>query len=318
MAAPKDYKPPTLEEAERALYCIPADCPESEWSAVGMALASEFPTVHGFDLFNRWSATATTPGKYKPADTKSRWNGWTRKTGKTIASLFYTAKAYGYRPNPNAAPPSPEELARREREKAERDRQQQETEQHRKEEAAHAEQRAADLWAKAKPVTDAHGYLMRKGIEAHGLRLFRGNLSVAGMALDGCLMVPAVDLDGTVKSLQFIHPDIPGKDGKRNLPKAEIKGRFWRLGEFTDTGPVYIAEGPATAASIFEASGACTLCAFSAGNLEAVAVQIRQRYPKAHIILCPDNDPTGLKNAIQAARAVAGLVALPVFAGKLA
>ena len=146
------------------------------------------------------------------------------------------------------------------------------------------------------------------------MRVFRGNLTVAGMALDGCLMVPALDLDGTVRSLQFIHPDTPGKDGKRNLPKAEIKGRFWRLGDFTELGPVCIAEGPATAASIHEASGACTLCAFSAGNLEAVALQVRERYPRARIVLCPDNDPTGIKNATQATRAVAGFIALPIFA----
>jgi putative DNA primase/helicase len=310
MANAKDYPPPTLEEAMRALYCIPADCEEKEWSDTGMSLASEFPTT-GFPVFNDWSATA--PEKYDAADLKSRWKGWTRKRGKTIATLFYIAKRYGYRRDPNAAPPSSEELAKREREKTDRERQREETERREREETAHAEQRAADLWAVAQPAPDSHGYLLRKGIQAHGLRLFRGILKVAGMALDGCLMVPALDMGGTIRSLQFIHPDIPGKDGKRNLPKAEIKGRFWRLGEFSESGPVYIAEGPATAASIFEASEACTLCAFSAGNLEAVALQVRQGYPEARIILCPDNDPTGIKNATQAVRAVAGLIALPSF-----
>lgn len=309
MAHAKDYPPATLEEAERALWCIPANCPEEEWKDAGMALASEFPQA-GFPVFDRWSQSA--PDKYDASDLKSRWKGWTRKSGKTIKTLFYLAKRYGYRPNPNAAPPTPDELARRERERAERDRQRQEDERRHREEAAHAEQRAADLWAKAPPAPDSHGYLVRKGIQAHGLRLFRGNLEIAGMALDGCLMVPALDLDGAVKSLQFIHPDIPGKDGKRNLPKAEIKGRFWLLGAFSELGPVHIAEGPATAASIFEATGACTLCAFSAGNLETVAQRVRQSHPLARIVLCPDHDPTGIKNATRAAQAVAGFIALPV------
>jgi putative DNA primase/helicase len=298
-----------LEDVERALFCIPADCPEAEWSALGMALASEFPTVHGFDLFNRWSQGA--PEKYDAADLKSRWRRWTRGRGKTIATLFKIAREHGYRPDPSAAPPSPDEQARRERDRAERERQRQATEAEEREAAAHAEARAAELWAKARPAPASHGYLVRKGIEAHGLRLFRGNLEVAAMRLDGCLMVPAFDLDGTVKSLQFIHPATPGKDGKRNLPKASIKGRFWRLGEFAAAGRVYIAEGPATAASIHEATGECTLCAFSAGNLEAVAVQVRERYPAAVIVLCPDEDPTGIDHAHRAARAVAGLVARP-------
>jgi putative DNA primase/helicase len=307
---PKDFPPPTLDEIERALYCIPADCPEAEWSAVGMAVASEFPTGPGFDLFDRWSQTA--PEKYKAADLKSRWRRWTRGRGKTIATLFKIAREHGYRPNPNAPPPTAAELARREQERAERERQRRAAEAEEREAAAHAEARAAELWDKAPPAPASHGYLVRKGIEPHGLRLYRGNLEIAGMPVNGCLMVPALDLDGAVKSLQFIHPDIPGKDGKRNLPKASIKGRFWRLGEFTAAGPVYIAEGPATAASIHEATaGACTLCAFSAGNLEAVAVQVRERYPAAVIVLCPDEDPTGLDHARRAARAVAGLVARP-------
>lgn len=309
MAAAKDYPPPTLEDAERALFHIPADCPEAEWSAVGMALASEFPGAAGLAVFDRWSQTA--PEKYDAADLKSRWRRWTRGRGKTIATLFKIAREHGYRPDSSAAPPSPAELARRQQERTERERQRQAAEAEEREAAAQAEARAAREYAKAPPAPPPHGYLVRKGIEAHGLRLFRGNLEIAGMPCDGCLMVPALDLDGTVKSLQFIHPDIPGKDGKRNLPKASIKGRFWRLGEFTETGRVYIAEGPATAASIHEATGECTLCAFSAGNLEAVAVQVRERYPAAVIVLCPDEDPTGIDHADRAARAVAGLVARP-------
>ncbi len=86
MAGPKDYPPPTLEEAERALNCIPADCPEAEWKDCGMAIASEFPTT-GFPVFDRWSAQA--PDKYDAADLKSRWRRWTQGKGKNIATLFF-------------------------------------------------------------------------------------------------------------------------------------------------------------------------------------------------------------------------------------
>lgn len=308
-----EFPPPTLEEIERALYCIPADCPEAEWSALGMALASEFPTVPGFDLFSRWSQTA--PEKFDAADLKSRWRRWTRGRGKTIATLFKIARENGYRPAAAPRQLTPEELDRRQREREDAEHRRREQERQDQEAAAHAEERAALEWAKAAPAPERHGYLTRKGIKPHGLRVFRGNLTVAGMALDGCLMVPALDMAGTVRSLQFIHPTIPGKDGKRNLPRASIKGRFWRLGEFSEAGRVYIAEGPATAASIHEATGECALCAFSAGNLEAVAMQVRERYPAAVLVLCPDNDPTGMEHANQAARAVAGLVAFPHHTG---
>jgi hypothetical protein len=313
MAAAKDYPPPTLEDAERALFHIPADCPEADWWQLGATLAAEFPGAAGFAVFDQWSQTA--PEKYDAADLKARWRKWERHrgNGKAMGTFFDIAKRYGYRPEPSAAPPSPAELARRQQERAERERQRQAAEAEEREAAAHAEARAAREYAKAPLAPPSHGHLVRKGIEPHGLRLFRGNLEVAGMPLDGCLMVPAFDLDGTVKSLQFIHPNIPRKDGKRNLPKASIKGRFWRLGEFTAAGRVYIAEGPATAASIHEATGECTLCAFSKGNLEAVAVQVRERYPAARIVFAPDNDADGggLESANAAARTVGGCVAPP-------
>ena len=76
------YPPTTLEEAERALYCIPADCSEDEWKDAGMGFSSEFPDR--LDVFDRWSATATKPEKYNAAETKSRWQSWTRKSGKAI------------------------------------------------------------------------------------------------------------------------------------------------------------------------------------------------------------------------------------------
>ena len=129
------------------------------------------------------------------------------------------------------------------------------------------------------------------------------------MPLDGCLIVPVRTIDGHLRSLQFIHPDRPGPEGKRNLPKGDMAGNFWKLGEFTATGPVYLTEGPATAASVHEATeGACVLCTFSAGNLEPVAHQVRARYPDAQIILVPDHDRTGLDAAHRAARAVNGLI----------
>ena len=79
-----------------------------------------------------------------------------------------------------------------------------------------------------------------------------------------------------------------------------------------------IAEGYATAASIYESTGYAVAVAFDAGNLEPVAVTLRRKFPKTKIVICADNDigtprNPGLTRALEAARAVDGLVALPTF-----
>ncbi|MCX7109411.1 MAG: DUF3631 domain-containing protein [Proteobacteria bacterium] len=307
------YPPTTIEEAERALYCIPADCPEEEWKDSGMAFASEFP--NDLAIFDAWSQQA--PDKYNAADLKSRWLGrWASHSGKTIATLFYIAEIYGYKRSKNAAPLSAEQRARIERDKATRQAEAQRKAEQRAEDEAHAQQRAATQWATMADAPADHGYLLKKGIQNHSLKLFKGDLKIAGMQIDGCLMVPATDIDGTVKSLQFIHPEIPGHDGKKNLPQAPMKGLFWKLGDFLTDGHIYLAEGPATAASIHEASAAYTFCTFGKDNFLTVAKLVREPYPQAQIILCADNDPpekllASQLKAIQAAQAVNGLIALP-------
>lgn len=305
--APLSYQTgPTLQEAEEALYCIPANCPEAEWSKVGMALSSEFPGPEGFTLFDTWSQGS--PDQYDRADLKSRWNSWKRGKGIGIATLFGIAKEHGYRPQPRA-PLTPAELAELNRNRAKREHQRAEAERVRTTDANFAAMRAMSIENNAQEAPPDHGYLKRQRIKPHGLHVFKGNLEIAGMPLDGCLIVPVRTIDGHIRSLQFIHPDRPGAEGKRNLPKGDMAGNFWLLGEFTDTGPVYLTEGPATAASVHEATeGACVLCTFSAGNLEPVARQVRARHPDARIILVPDHDRTGLDAAHRAARAVNGLI----------
>ncbi len=238
-----------------------------------------------------------------------------RKLGSTIGTLLGLAKTYGYKRSKNAAPLSAEQLAQRERDKAKRQAEAKRKAEQQAEDETHAQQRAADLWRTMADAPADHGYLLKKGIQSHGLKLFKGNLTIAGMQVEGCLMVPATDINGEIKSLQFIHPEIPGKDGKKNLYKGVVKGNFWKLGKFSDIGPIYLAEGPATAASIHESSAACTLCTFSAGNFSTVAQLVREHYPQANIILCADNDPTGKLNAIQAAQTINGSIVLPNLAG---
>jgi len=166
---------------------------------------------------------------------------------------------------------------------------------------AEAARRAAKLWKAAKPATNAHAYLQRKGVNAYGLRLLRSQL-----------VIPVRDADGVLWTLQFVSED----GDKRFLTGGRKRGGYLAIGTVRDA--LCVVEGYATAASVFEATGHATACAFDAGNLLPVAQALRRKFPQIRLILCADNDIAtpgnpGLSRAIEAARAVRGLVAVPNF-----
>lgn len=171
----------------------------------------------------------------------------------------------------------------------------------------------AEAAIKARDILDAapdcppdHSYLTAKAVPP-----------CPGLKLDtnGRIIVPLLDSEGKLSSLQFI-----GADGtKRFLPDGKKKGSYFLIKG--DDGPLHIAEGYATAASIHEATGGTVLVAFDAGNLLPVAEQARQRYPEREITVCGDDDHQtkgnpGRTKATAAALAVNGKLALPVFQGR--
>ena len=205
------------------------------------------------------------------------WQAWKADTGRT----FTAEERAAYRARMEAA------HQQREADKAKRH--------------AEAAKRAAAIWAASKP--GPHAYLERKGIEAHGARVYKG-----------ALVVRVHDADGVIHSLQFIAED----GGKRFLTGGRVDGCYCAIGE-TAAGAICIAEGFATGASIRAATGYPVAVAFNAGNLEPVARVLRDKLPDERLIVCGDDDRDtegnpGRTKAIAAARAVRGLVALPVFA----
>jgi putative DNA primase/helicase len=165
-------------------------------------------------------------------------------------------------------------------------------EQARAEEAERAAVRAAELWESA-PEAESHPYLSAKAIPPCGARL------------DGDrLLVPMIDGNGEVRSVQRIAPD----GSKRFYYGAPVKGLHCPIGQ--PTQKIYLAEGFATAASIHAATGCRAVAAFSAGNLPEVARTIRTIKPDAAIFAVADNDPhgVGLRQASAAAEAVGGRV----------
>jgi hypothetical protein len=114
--------------------------------------------------------------------------------------------------------------------------------------------------------------------------------------------------------LQFI-----SKSGaKKFLYGGKMQGSFFPIGKLRDTDTIFIAEGYATASTIYENTGVPTVVAYNAGNLKSVALEIRSLYPEARIILCADDDyqtegNPGIVKAREAAAAVNGTVFVPEF-----
>ncbi len=168
---------------------------------------------------------------------------------------------------------------------------------------AEAAARALALWGKARPASSQHPYLVKKRVQAYGVRV-----------LGPSLVIPLRDVAGKLYSLQFIAED----GGKTFLTGGRKRGCYYAIGR--PNGDLCICEGYATAASIHEATGYATASAFDAGNLEPVARALRGKFPRLRLILCADNDTEtdgnpGVRYAEAAARAVRGFLAVPNFAG---
>lgn len=135
--------------------------------------------------------------------------------------------------------------------------------------------------------------------------------------------IPAMDVDGTIWSIQYI-----AEDGTKRFAKDSKKeGCFHVLGgleQLSKAPVIIIAEGYATAATIKEAIELpAIVSAFDAGNLKAVAKTLHEKYPKTPIIIAADDDKhleitqgvnPGNEKAMEAAKAINGIMILPTFA----
>ncbi|MCW3476236.1 zincin-like metallopeptidase domain-containing protein [Limobrevibacterium gyesilva] len=164
------------------------------------------------------------------------------------------------------------------------------------------------IWTTATPA-QAHPYLADKGVAAHGLR----------QDAVGRLLVPVQDADGRLWSVQRIGPD----GVKKFYEGGRAEGGHYVIGDLRPPGPVLIAEGYATTATLHKLSGMPAIAAFNAGNLVHVARTYRALYPDRVIYIAGDNDHgraaqgkpnVGREKAEQAAAAIGGFTLLPSFA----
>lgn len=166
-----------------------------------------------------------------------------------------------------------------------------------------ARDKALLIWKSSLPTSDNHPYLVKKGVKCHGLRLHKG-----------LLVIPMRDNAGNLHSLQFID----GGGNKRFLSGGRKQGCYFALGSPVES--LCIAEGFATAATIYESTGLPVAVAFDAGNLLTVGLSLREKFPNIKIILCADNDAEtfgnpGLTKAQEAATRIGAYLAIPPIAG---
>ena len=256
-----------IERVREALRFIPADDRET-WIKVGMAVKSGWGDA-GFDAWDAWSQQADS---YSARDARDVWKSISGNGKVTAGTLFHEAKARGWSGVPTS------------------------------EEHANVAQKAAAIWKASTPAPDDHPYLVRKGIKAHGLRLYKGAL------------VAPMRADAELHSLQFIRAD----GTKRFLKGGRVAGCYCNIGDANGAAALCIGEGFATAASIYEATGLPVAVSFNAGNLEPVAKSLRAKFPNVSVIVCADDDirtegNPGITKATTAARSVGGKVAIPDF-----
>ena len=183
----------------------------------------------------------------------------------------------------------------------------------RKADAARAAARAAKAWKGCSEQGDCE-YLHRKGVRGHGVRY----------SPQGAVVIPMLDVAGIIHGLQIVRGRVDGKKPRRLekefWPAGLVKkGHFHQLGMAGGAPVLLVAEGYATAATLYEATGLPVAVAFDAGNLGPVAVALRKRYKKAGILICADDDffsngNPGVTCASAAAMEVGGAYAAPVFA----
>ena len=189
----------------------------------------------------------------------------------------------------------------------------------RKADAERAADQAGAAWRQCTEQGDCD-YLQRKGVGAHGVRF----------SPSGSMLIPMLDVAGKVHGLQVIRSRGAaqagaGQGGRRRLekeywPKGLIKkSRFHLLGMASGAAVILVAEGYATGASLFEATGLPVAVAFDAGNLAPVAAVLRNRYKTAKLLICADDDTwsegnPGVTAASAAAMEVGGAFMAPIFA----
>lgn len=198
------------------------------------------------------------------------------KTQKTYYFGFYGNKDLYWEIESEYIELTPEEKAAFAKDRAAKEKAEAEK---RKLDGERAANRAKDQWEKASP-TGASEYLTRKGVKPVACRYMA----------DGKIIVPL--LDYSVSPARWVGSQKIAPDGNKEFNGGMIKtGAACRIGaEPVDGDAIFLAEGYATALSIYEAIGGTVYMCCDAGNLLPVAKILRARFPVSQFVFCADDD----------------------------
>jgi RecA-family ATPase len=285
-----------LDRALSALNAIPPDLPRDEWVKVGMSLQAAGGT---FDDFDQWSAGADS---YNAQDSRAAWKSFKPGKGINAATLFHIARDHGWTDGTQQPAPArvtgPVVPSRK----------------------PAPGMSASEVWVRCVAATADHPYIVSKGaagVPLDSLRVVPAGdpQRIMGESMVGALVVPCMDADGTLSTLQFITPpDVTarlnekGKPGKLNLPGHPVEGWF-TVGTITPSAVIYIVEGVGAAWSCWQATGAAAVACFGSGGMGKVAHELRQRDANARLVVVPDvgKEHDARKIAVDIGAAVAAM-----------
>jgi N12 class adenine-specific DNA methylase/antirestriction protein ArdC/phage/plasmid primase-like uncharacterized protein len=178
--------------------------------------------------------------------------------------------------------------------------------------------RVSDQTSRLTPITEATPYMAKKGIEPQ-----QGAFTDSDKIT---MYLPVYDVDGKQWSMQYINSD---GSSKRFAKESRKDGCFHVIGgdspaALENAPAIVIGEGYSTVASVKQALGFPVVTAFDSGNLKAVAISLREKYPDKPFVFLGDDDThlanseigrnTGRVKAEEAAREVRGVAIFPIFA----
>ncbi|EJD3148798.1 toprim domain-containing protein [Salmonella enterica] len=242
-------------------------------------------------------------------------------TGKTPGGYIQnhkTGEVVHWKPEGKTAELSAEERARQATEAAQ---QRKSRENERAEEHTATATAAQALWKEAPAATADNAYCKAKGITSPaGLRVVPASVSAEAAAHGikiaktakeakelreadpknrvfkaGDLLIPGADADGKMWTLQSVNPYFKSfmKGGRKHglFTVAGADDPQKALRDADPKSPLIMGEGYATADTVSRLNGGGpVIVAFDSGNLDAVAKELRERFPQRPLLIAADND----------------------------
>jgi phage/plasmid primase-like uncharacterized protein len=125
----------------------------------------------------------------------------------------------------------------------------------------------------------------------------------ARVFITGDLLVPARDGAGTLWSVQTVNPSFKGfmRQGRKAGLLTVAGARPEDLAKALQNDPamaLVLTEGYATGDTVARLARQPVVVAFDSGNLDAVARELRQRWPDRPLLIAADNDHLAAKETL--------------------